>query len=293
MEINILRHDQLLTKSSDDPDWVVNNIVRAGSVGFIAGAPKSFKSYLALHIAQAVATGTPVLGHFPVPSPRRVLFLEEEDPCELVTSRYRALELGHHIPTPAPGFLNFSVQTGYKVNFDADGSKLVAAVQGTAADLLIVDVLNKVHNFDDSSQKGATSIMGVFERVRRETGAAVLLVHHFSKGSPNRRGNQRMRGSSVFAGWSENSLYVTRRPDQRNPGGEGFLDPMVDVEVESKFAQVPNFSYQVCDMSTAGGLRLDYVHMPVQAEDVPLQVTGRGLAFIKRMRRRTGRWGGR
>lgn len=230
--MNLLTHAQLLATSKDQkPRWLVEGLVRAGSIGFIAGEPKVTKSWLALHMAQSVATGVPFLGKF-LSTPSNVLYIQEEDAIETVMTRYRLLEKGHVIPTPADGRLTYAIQTGYRINFDILGEKLTEAVRAAKAELVILDVLNKLHNYDDSNQKQATTIMNVFEHVRRETGAAIVIVHHFSKGSPNKRGNQRMRGSSVLAGWSENSLYLSRS------------GALTFAEVESKFAETPGFAYK-------------------------------------------------
>jgi RecA-family ATPase len=251
--MNIINSRQLLNSAKSEIKWLVEGLIKTGSIGFIAGEPKTSKSWLALHIAQAVATGTPVLGHFKVPAPAPVLFIEEEDAYETVIVRLKALAAGHALPEPGVGHLNFIIQSGYRINSDLLGEKLIGAIRASGASLVILDVLNKLHNYDDNSQKYATVIMGVFEHVRRETGAAILIVHHFAKGSTKKRGNQRMRGSSVFAGWSENSLYLTK---------DGVL---VGVEPENKFAMVESFGYRFNAVNN--GLRLEYL----SAEDTIIE----------------------
>ena len=47
--------------------WLVTELWANKAVGFIAGEPKSFKSWLALDMAISVASGTPCLGEFSVP----------------------------------------------------------------------------------------------------------------------------------------------------------------------------------------------------------------------------------
>lgn len=68
------------------PRWLVHDIWTRGGCGFIAGAPKSYKSWLALDLAFSVASGCDWLGHR-VAHTGPVLYLQEEDDLALVMSR--------------------------------------------------------------------------------------------------------------------------------------------------------------------------------------------------------------
>ena len=242
--MNIITHNQLLSTKVETM-WLVEGLIKSHSIGFVAGEPKTCKSWLSLHIAQGVATGQPVLGHFRVPSPARVLFVEEEDAYETVISRLKALSAGHASPEPREGNLNFMVLGGFKADNEASLTSFIdTARRAGGADLVIFDVLNKMHSGHDSDQKHMTKVMRAFERVREALDCAVLIVHHFGKGSKSKRGNQRLRGSSVLSGWSENSLYLSK------PG------PMVLVEPESKFSQTENFGFLF--RATGQGVELVY-----------------------------------
>lgn len=272
--MNTLSHKQLLSKVAENPrSWVVEGLVMSGSIGFIAGEPKVTKSWLALHMAQAVATGMPFLGKYPV-LPSNVLYVQEEDAAETVIERYRLLEKGHAMPANGAPCLKYAIQTGFKL--DAPGAAEALTEAAVGARLIILDVFNKLHSGSDSDQQHMTKVMGVVEKVRRATGAAILIVHHFAKGSPNVRGNQRMRGSSVLSGWSENSLYVSR------------MGPFTNVEVENKFAQTDNFTYSFD--ATNGGLKLTWSNAVI---DTPTFKTKRAIREERESRKRKGHRGGR
>lgn len=271
-----LTHDQLLSQVAASPrTWLVEGLVMSGSIGFIAGEPKVTKSWLALHMSQAVATGLPFLGHFPV-RPANVLYIQEEDAAETVIERYRLLERGHALPTPEPGRLTYAIQTGFKLDAPGAVGRLAETARGAGAKLIIMDVLNKLHSGSDSDQQHATKVMRVVEDVRRATGAAILIVHHFAKGSTARRGNQRMRGSGVFAGWSENSLYLSRS------------GPFTNVEVENKFAQTDNFSYTF--KAENNGLKLTRENIVM---DTPTFKTKRAIREERERRKKKSHRGGR
>jgi AAA domain/RepB DNA-primase N-terminal domain len=75
------------------PRWIVEGIWAEGACGFIAGDPKSYKSYLALDLAVSVASGGEWLGlrQHRVKRARRVLYLQEEDGRPLVKDRLRSV----------------------------------------------------------------------------------------------------------------------------------------------------------------------------------------------------------
>ena len=59
--------------------WLVTGLWSEQAVGIVGGEPKCCKSFLALDLAVAVASGTPCLRHFAVPHPGRVLLYAAED----------------------------------------------------------------------------------------------------------------------------------------------------------------------------------------------------------------------
>lgn len=272
--MNIVSVDQLLTElGPGERPWLIDGLIQAKSIGFVAGESKCFKSWLTLHMAMAAATGSKFLDHFRVAKPVKVLMVQEEDAHETVIKRYRLLQAGMNMPEPGRSMLNFAIQTGLKLDDTKKLEQFFDQLNTVRPDLIIFDVLNKLHNGSED-QRGATAVMSAVETIRRNFSTACLVVHHFAKGgNSNKRGNQRMRGSSVFSGWSENSLYVTRPSETSTE---------IDVEVESKFAQAQPFSYKI--ESLEAGVKLSYF----EREDVETRYrpTGRGLAMLRRIHRR-------
>lgn len=71
------------------PRWLVQDLWTEGGCGFISGAPKSYKSWMALDFAVSVSTATPWMGfeQHRVRKARPVLYVQEEDDLRLVMSR--------------------------------------------------------------------------------------------------------------------------------------------------------------------------------------------------------------
>jgi bifunctional DNA primase/polymerase-like protein/AAA domain-containing protein/primase-like protein len=224
----------LFMESDVKPEYLCFPILEKGTIGFVAGEPKVTKSWLALHIAHALTTGNPILSHFEVVGKKKVLYIQEEDSPALVRSRFELLAKGHNFIKPEDEFFRYSIRSGFRIDSEDWLKRLEIEMEQFKPDLVIFDVLNKIHDLDENDQRDITKVMRNFERIRRGFGCSILIVHHFRKGGigGSRRGNQMMRGSSVLAGWSENSFYITSAPNK-----------MYEVEFESKTSQIEPFLY--------------------------------------------------
>lgn len=259
---------ELFAATEAKTKWLVENLVEEGAIGFIGGDPKQTKSWLALHIAHALATGNPVLSRFGVPEKRRVLYLQEEDSQRLVRTRLAQLMEGHGLPQPEDAYFRYSVRCGFKVDSPKWLARLRRECEEYKPQLIIADVLNKLHGQDENSQQGMSVVMRGFEQIRREFNVTILIVHHFRKNGSD-RGNQMLRGSSVLSGWSENSLYVKR-------AAQG----LYSVEFESKSTALPAFRYQF--IQKPWQTALSAIELKYSGEDsggVPLDESG--LLFEK------------
>ena len=72
------------------PRWLIEGLWADEAVGIVGGEPKSFKSFLVLDMAVAVASGSPCLRHFPVAHTGRVLLYAAEDALQVVRRRLEA-----------------------------------------------------------------------------------------------------------------------------------------------------------------------------------------------------------
>jgi RecA-family ATPase len=80
-----------LTFPASRDDWLIEGLWAKEAVGCIGGAPKSCKTWLALEMALAVASGKPCLGRFAVKTPGPVLVYCAEDGPRAVQARVAGL----------------------------------------------------------------------------------------------------------------------------------------------------------------------------------------------------------
>src|SRR5271156_807097 len=80
-----------LAERWEEHRWLVTGLWSEQAVGIVGGEPKCCKSFLALDLAVAVASGTPCLRRFSVPKPGRVLLYAAEDALHIVRSRLEGI----------------------------------------------------------------------------------------------------------------------------------------------------------------------------------------------------------
>ena len=69
--------------------WLIEDLWATEAVGIVGGEPKCCKSFLALDVAVAVASGAPCLRRFRPARTGRVLLFAAEDALHVVRAPYR------------------------------------------------------------------------------------------------------------------------------------------------------------------------------------------------------------
>lgn len=189
--------------------WLVEGLVAEQAVGFIGGVPKTGKTWLALELAVAVASGVPALGRFPVPRPGPVLLYAAEDPAADI--RERVAGIAHvasiDLERLAVGLIT---EPTLRLDLDADRDRLADALTRVKPRLLLLDPLVRLHRGDENSASDISEILGFLRQMQRQHACAILLVHHVRKSGPGDNG-QALRGSGDLHAWGDSNLYVTRQ----------------------------------------------------------------------------------
>jgi hypothetical protein len=191
------------------PRWLVEPLWARAGVGILGGAPKCCKSWLALEMALAVASGGPCLGAFAVQDAGTVLVYMAEDAAPVVKTRlrgicrHRGLDLGalpvHLITAPA-----------LRLDRAHDQQRLRAAVAAYAPRLLVLDPFVRLHRIDENDAGQVSAVLGYLREVQRAHDVAVVVVHHARKGGAGGQVGLSLRGSGDFFAWADSLLYMRR-----------------------------------------------------------------------------------
>jgi hypothetical protein len=189
--------------------WLVTGLWSEEAVGLVGGEPKCCKSFLALDLAVAVASGTACLRHFPVPRPGRVLLYAAEDALHIVRRRLEGICAAANV---ALQDLDVHVITAPTVRLDvpADRAKLEHTVEQLKPRLLVLDPFVRLHRIDENASGEVAPLLAYLRELQRKHGLAVLVVHHAKKGAGRIRAGQALRGSSEFHAWGDSNLYLRR-----------------------------------------------------------------------------------
>jgi hypothetical protein len=198
-----------LASRADEQRWLVTGLWSEQAVGIVGGEPKCCKSFLALDLAVAVASGTPCLRHFPVPHPGRVLLYAAEDALHVVRRRLEGICAAAGCQLAK---LDVQVITAPTLRLDlpADAQALERTVQQLKPRLLILDPFVRLHRIDENASGEVAPLLAYLRELQRRHALSVLVVHHAKKSSGRIRAGQALRGSSEFHAWGDSNLYLRR-----------------------------------------------------------------------------------
>jgi len=192
------------------PAWLVDELWADQAVGFIAGTPKSAKTWLALELAVAVASGQPCLGRYPVRQRGHVLLYAAEDTAAAIKHRTIGIAKARGIPDIERLAVGLIIEHQLRLDAPKHQERLDATVHKLRPRLLILDPLVRLHRSDENSSADISLLLDFLRQIQRRHACAVVLVHHVRK-SPAGQPGQALRGSGDLHAWSDSSLYLLRR----------------------------------------------------------------------------------
>ena len=203
----------LLAARPAERRWLIDGLWAEEAVGIVGGEPKCCKSFLALDMAVAVASGTACLRRFPVARPGRVLLFAAEDALHVVRHRLDGICRAAGVELPD---IDIQVITAPSVRLDVemDRKSLAETVAALKPRLLILDPFVRLHRIDENVSGEVAPLLAYLRELQRKHQLAVTVVHHARKGAGKARAGQALRGSSEFHAWGDSNLYLRRVGEQ-------------------------------------------------------------------------------
>jgi phage/plasmid primase-like uncharacterized protein/KaiC/GvpD/RAD55 family RecA-like ATPase len=210
-KLKVVFGDQL-GSDYEAPDELVEGLMTIGSSVVVYGDSNSGKTFWALSVATAIATGTECYGR--KTDPGLVVYLASEAPAS-IRSRMQAIKKFHGcnlenlamVPVP----MNF-----YSGDQDAhDVIELVRAVEqikGRPVRLIIGDTLARMSaGANENSGEDMGPVMARFDQVATATGAALMIIHHNGKDAA-----KGARGWSGIRAHIDTEIEVTEKDGTRS-----------------------------------------------------------------------------
>lgn len=230
--------------------WLCDSICARGSIGFAAGLPETYKTWLLMDLAIECARGGGLwLGLFPVVG-GRVLFIDQERAKGETQRRFNLLLTGKSISRSGlTGKLFVRAGTSTKIDNDESYHALKAELADIRPDLVIVDSFAAFHTSEENDRMAIQKVLERVKDLRNEFGCAIIFIDHENKSVFSDQMNDqapsafRMVGSVGKPAAAEFVLTVRR------------YDPTTCMVYHTKSTQgprVPSFTVNVEDIPTGG-----------------------------------------
>ena len=247
----------------DEPvEWLIQGILPALSFSALYGPPGSFKSFIALDMAEAIATGRPWMGNS-IDQQGAVLYLCGEG-FGGMGARIKACQLHHDTPKGAPIYVvrhQLNLRSSQE-DFNALIFAVVQLVETTGIEfkLVIIDTLARAFgggNENDSDAMGSFTIsMGKIQEFLK---CALMVLHHSGKDT-----TKGLRGHSSLLGAVDTQLEILRFEEQ--PKG------IISLTKQKDGQDGIRIGFEMVEVEI-GGSSLGFdptISLAVQASDEPL-----------------------
>ena len=199
-----------LENNESKTQWLLDKLWMLESVGFLAGPPKSAKTWLALDMAVSLASCTPCLGRYMPFKKGRVLLYSAEDSQSILKKRFDAICMKRRISLDELDI--FVITAGHlRLDIEKDRIRLSHTLKSFKPDLLLLDPLVRMHNLNENNVQEVSGMLDFLRTLQREFHVAITLVHHTRKNNSSSNPGQALRGSSDLYAWFDSCLYLRRK----------------------------------------------------------------------------------
>lgn len=186
-----------------DPIYLIDGWLTQGTFARVVGAPGSFKTFVAIHMAMCVATGRPFFGGVDVVE-GKVLYLIAEG-VDGFKKRIQAWVHKFSFDESKKKHLRF-LPDPIQVK-DAEWLQFIEVCREEKPILIVLDTQARITlGIEESSNSEMGEVVQRIEELRKATGACILLVHHAG------HGQERGRGASAMLAAVNTELLMTKGP---------------------------------------------------------------------------------
>jgi len=197
-----------LSRPVPDTDWLVEDMLVSGEATAFVGDGGVGKSFLTMALALAVSGEAPSFLGLPLKKHGKVLYVDEENSAALVLQRLNALGMSDRHREN----LEYIWYAG--VDLLNEPEKLHEEALDMEPVLVVIDSMSRVAiGAEENSNTDMTRLLrqGVVP-IARDTGAAVVLVHHTSKDGAT-------RGASAIRNAADQEIKVVPAQSDGRPTG--------------------------------------------------------------------------
>ena len=230
-DVEFLNYDEMEANDTP-PEWLIDTILEKGTVASVYAEPKAGKSFVGISMMLSVATGKSWYDYDTEQA--GVLYLCGEG-NKSIFKRLLAWEKNFKTDIRKAPFKVSEKSVGIldDKNFDKLLEKAHDAKNELGSlGLIIIDTIQR--NFG-SGDENSTSDMNQFiqriDRLKFETGACIMLIHHTGHAGSKSNGIRRGRGSSVLPASVDSEFYIERDDRDKTTGIMGLEEKVMYVKM--------------------------------------------------------------
>jgi hypothetical protein len=200
-----------------DRAYIVKNLLLAGQVSILCGAPNTGKSAVMAAAASHIAMGHDFAGH--KASRAAVLYVAAEDGGGIADRAYPYIRDG--VSAASPFYIHshaVNLCATHEVSYFIEAAAAYQTTINCDRLFIVFDTLNLcIGDGDENSARDMGQAMGNAQRIARATGAHVMIIHHTAG-----HDGSRPRGSTAMEG-NVDTLLTLQRADETQPDGVVFI----------------------------------------------------------------------
>jgi len=204
---------ELMVRDIESDDFWWDRCLFTDSLMMIAGEPKLGKSFFAMQMMIAAATGGQFLAK-PFMKPMRCMFVQFELSDYDLKARFGDLIKG--LSSKDQVLANSNICIMSKVSIDLDDltslKKLIATYEAVSPDLVVIDPLVNLLNGDENDNRKMAEMMTIVKAINDHTHvSSCIVIHHANKGSRGKDISNPfdlIRGASALRGFYDTGIVL-------------------------------------------------------------------------------------
>jgi hypothetical protein len=209
---NILFYEDFMSKPITEPPRLIDGILHQGCIMLLTGAAKTNKSWTAKEISISIAQGSEWIGFQCAQG--RVLYINNEIADFVLQRRLDQLtKVMGAIPKGKLGILDL---VGVPINYEGLTEHLIKTCKPGDYSLIVIDpIYTLLSDANENDNKDVALVGESLKQIKKETGSAVIFVHHHSKGGQGgKRSIDRSSGAGTWGRFPDAVLDIDRRSDR-------------------------------------------------------------------------------
>lgn len=213
-EIKIIPFSEMIKGEDQPTKWIIKPLIAEGSLTYIGSAPKSYKSFIAIHMALAIARGENFLESSEFPTERKnVLYIDEENGEKRIKKRVKQIIKRNNKYTNTK---NIYFAPKQLIKLDKEGTKIIIdLVKKYNIGCIIFDSLVRFIEGDEDRSTDIRKTYDKIKEIQQKNNTSIVALHHLTKSANSKKNKSTihmndLRGSGDIAAMADSIIGLSK-----------------------------------------------------------------------------------